>query len=198
MIDLAPHLDPTTTAVITLEVQENLLRPETAMIPGLAAHAHAIGLVERLAGLFAVYVALAGVLPPADDEIYYWCWAQNLQLSYFDHPPMTALLVKASIAVFGDSLTAVRLPACVATVVVLAVLGWLTRPRHLLAWVACTPLFTYGGVLLTPDTPLLLFWALYLAWLTVVHQRLTPMTSDATGWPMLVEQAVERLAITRP
>ena len=53
MIDLAPHLDPAATAVVTLEVQENLLRPETAMIPGLAAHAQAIGLVERLAGLFA-------------------------------------------------------------------------------------------------------------------------------------------------
>jgi nicotinamidase-related amidase len=53
MIELERHLDPTTTAVITLEVQENLLRPETAMIPGLAAHAQAIGLVERLARLFA-------------------------------------------------------------------------------------------------------------------------------------------------
>jgi nicotinamidase-related amidase len=53
MIELEPHLNPTTTAVITLEVQENLLRPETAMIPGLAAHAQAIGLVERLARLFA-------------------------------------------------------------------------------------------------------------------------------------------------
>jgi nicotinamidase-related amidase len=53
MIELARHLDPTTTAVVTLEVQENLLNPATAMIPGLAAHAQAIGLVERLAGLFA-------------------------------------------------------------------------------------------------------------------------------------------------
>jgi nicotinamidase-related amidase len=53
MIELAPHLDPAKTAVLTLEVQENLLRPETAMIPGLAAHAQTIGLIDRLAGLFA-------------------------------------------------------------------------------------------------------------------------------------------------
>ena len=33
-------------------MQENLLLPETAMIPGLAAHAAAIGLIERLATLF--------------------------------------------------------------------------------------------------------------------------------------------------
>lgn len=30
------------------------------------------------------------------------------------------------------------------------------------------------------------------------HTCLTPPTSDTTGWPTLVEQAVERLAITRP
>ena len=50
--DLAPHLDPVSTAVVTLEVQENLLLPEVAMIPGLAAHAQRIGLIDRLATLF--------------------------------------------------------------------------------------------------------------------------------------------------
>jgi nicotinamidase-related amidase len=52
-LDLTPYLDPATTAVVTLEVQENLLLPERAMIPGLAAHAHTIGLIDRLALLFA-------------------------------------------------------------------------------------------------------------------------------------------------
>ena len=125
-----------------------------------------------LAGLFVGYVAVAGLIPPADDEIYYWCWAKHIQPSYFDHPPMTALLTRASISVFGDSVTAVRLPACVASVVVLGVLGWITRPRHLLVWVIFTPIYTFGAVVLTPDTPLLLFWSLYLGWLTWVHVRL--------------------------
>lgn len=51
-LDLTPYLDPATTAVIVLEVQENLLIPEQAMIPGVAAHAAAIGLIPTLAGLF--------------------------------------------------------------------------------------------------------------------------------------------------
>jgi biuret amidohydrolase len=51
-VDLTPYLDPASTAVVALEVQENLLLPEKAMIPGLAAHAHAIGLIDRLAALF--------------------------------------------------------------------------------------------------------------------------------------------------
>jgi nicotinamidase-related amidase len=50
--DLAPHLDPAATAVIALEVQENLLVPEKSMIPGIARHAEAIGLVDRLATLY--------------------------------------------------------------------------------------------------------------------------------------------------
>jgi len=51
--DLTPHIDPATTAVVGLEVQQNLLMPETAMIPGLAASATAIGLIDRLATLYA-------------------------------------------------------------------------------------------------------------------------------------------------
>ena len=51
-LDLTPYLDPSTTAVIALEVQENLLLPESAMIPGVAAHATSIGLIPTLAGLF--------------------------------------------------------------------------------------------------------------------------------------------------
>jgi nicotinamidase-related amidase len=51
-LDLTPYLVPSTTAVIALEVQEHLLLPESAMIPGVAAHANAIGLIPTLAGLF--------------------------------------------------------------------------------------------------------------------------------------------------
>lgn len=51
-LDLTPYLNPATTAVIALEVQENLLLPEKALIPGVAAHAASIGLIGRLAGLY--------------------------------------------------------------------------------------------------------------------------------------------------
>jgi len=51
-LDLTSYLDPATTAIVTLEVQEKLLLPEHALIPGLAAHAHSIDLIARLATLF--------------------------------------------------------------------------------------------------------------------------------------------------
>jgi len=130
------------------------------------------GFLLVLLALTPVYLALAAVVPPADDELYYWCWAEQLQLSYYDHPPMTAYLIRAATELFGDHLWAVRLPAVASSLTVLAVIGWLTRPRRLLPLVAFTPLFTFGAVLVTPDTPLLMFWALYVAWLVAAHERL--------------------------
>lgn len=134
-----------------------------------------------LSGALAAYCGIAAAIPPADDEFYYWCWARQLQLSYYDHPPMTAYMIRASTEVFGDTLFAIRFPACVATTVVLGVILHLTRPRGLVAWLGLTPVFSLGAVLITPDTPLLLFWALYLAWLVAVHRRLTPAACEPPG-----------------
>ncbi|MFM2071493.1 MAG: putative isochorismatase domain [Actinomycetota bacterium] len=53
-IDLTPYLEPSATAIVALEVQEHILRPAQAIIPGVAAHADAIGLVDRLATLLHV------------------------------------------------------------------------------------------------------------------------------------------------
>jgi nicotinamidase-related amidase len=50
--DITPFIDPATTAIVALECQERLLLPERAMIPGLAANAEEIGLIDRLATLF--------------------------------------------------------------------------------------------------------------------------------------------------
>jgi nicotinamidase-related amidase len=51
-LDPSPYVTPATTAVIALEVQENILLPDRAMIPGVAAHATSIGLIATLSGLF--------------------------------------------------------------------------------------------------------------------------------------------------
>ena len=120
-----------------------------------------------------VHFALAAVLPPAEDELYYWCWGQQLQASYYDHPPMTAYLIRLSTELFGDTLFALRLPACLCSLGMLVVLGSLTRPVGLLVLVLLTPLFSLGGIIITPDAPLLFFWAAYVAWLVRVHQHLS-------------------------
>ncbi len=140
--------------------------------------------VLAVLGLALAYMGLAAVVPVMDDEVYYWCWAQNPQLSYFDHPPLVAYLIRASTGVFGDSAVALRLPACLCTAVVVAVVADLSRPRMLLPCVLLTPFFTFGAVLVTPDTPLLLFWALYLRWLVAAQRCLTPAEgAESRGVP---------------
>jgi 4-amino-4-deoxy-L-arabinose transferase-like glycosyltransferase len=145
---------------------------------------HYVGRALAVAGLIGLYLLVAATAPPFDDEIYYWCWAQNLQLSYFDHPPMTAYLIRPSLAVFGNSVLALRLPAVVTNLIVLGILAAITRPRSYLLWAFATPMFTFGAVLITPDTPLLLFWSLYLGWLVIVHRRLAPGRDDGPPRPV--------------
>ena len=129
---------------------------------------------KQIAIVLVIYLTLAAILPGADDEVYYWCWSNDLQWSYYDHPPMTAVLIRLSTAIFGDSIFALRVPACIASVFVLYVISQLTRSRPLMWGVFLSPLFTIGAVLMTPDSPLLMFWAGYLWWLVELHRRLTP------------------------
>ena len=129
-------------------------------------------LVGIVLTLTAIYAPLAAVVPPADDEFYYWCWAQSLQWSYYDHPLMSALFIRGSLELFGQGMVAMRLPACLTTAVVFAVILWLTRPRDVAWWLLATPLFSLGAVIITPDTPLLFFWSLYVVWLVKAHERL--------------------------
>ena len=125
-----------------------------------------------LVALTPVLLVLAAAVPPFDDELYYWCWSRELQLSYYDHPPMVAYMIRAATELFGNSVLAIRLPGVVSGLVVIGVIGWLSRPRMLLPLVLISPVLTYAAILVTPDTPMLMFWALYLAWLVAVHERL--------------------------
>ena len=51
-------------------------------------------------------------MPPFDDELYYWCWSRDLQLSYYDHPPLVAYMIRGATELFGDSIFVLRLPRC--------------------------------------------------------------------------------------
>jgi 4-amino-4-deoxy-L-arabinose transferase-like glycosyltransferase len=112
----------------------------------------------------------AGTLGLAADEAYYWIWSRNLALGYFDHPPMVALLIRASTAVFGDSEFGIRwlsvLLGALASLGVWRLIFRLTDDgRAALAGAALvqgTLFLGAGSMLVTPDTPLVLFWTLAL------------------------------------
>lgn len=128
-----------------------------------------------------IFVLLCIIVPPFDDELYYWCWAQKLQFSYYDHPPMVAYMIRISTALFGHSILAIRVPSIVSAMVVVAVVTWLSRPRDLIPYVVFSPVPTFAAVMITPDVPLLMFWALYLAWLVFIHKRLANDAETSPG-----------------
>jgi len=117
----------------------------------------------------AVHFVLAATVPPADDELYYWCWSQDLQASYFDHPPMTALLIRASTSLFGHTLFGLRFPACLCALATLFLIGHLTDRRGI-GWLLATPMIAFGSILITPDAPVLLIWTAYAIWLIAIQK----------------------------
>src|SRR5438128_8966205 len=78
------------------------------------------GFCWLLVAMVPAYLGLAALLPPFDDELYYWCWSRDLQLSYYDHPPMVAYMIRGTTELFGTSVFAIRLPAVLSAAVVAA------------------------------------------------------------------------------
>jgi 4-amino-4-deoxy-L-arabinose transferase-like glycosyltransferase len=123
--------------------------------------------------LLVVYAALQMVynltLPIYGDEAYYWVWSKNLQLGYFDHPPMVAYVNALFCRVFGDTLFAVRLATVVCLSAAAVFIYHLTARifdarSALLALVLflLTPAANLGFSLHTIDSPLVLFWSMAL------------------------------------
>jgi 4-amino-4-deoxy-L-arabinose transferase-like glycosyltransferase len=133
--------------------------------------------ILMLLGVLAAHLSLAAIMPPFDDELYYWCWSKDLQLSYFDHPPMTAYLIRMSTAIFGDTLLGIRFFSCLSTFSILLMVGHLTNRRGI-GWLLLTPMVAVGAIVMTPDTPLFFFWTAYALWLVKMQDR-----PAGSAWP---------------
>lgn len=119
-----------------------------------------------LALLTALRLAMAAILPLAPDEAYYWVWSHALAPGYVDHPPMVALWIRVGTALVGETALGVRLlgpwAAALGTVLLVDAARRLLMSQRagLLAGALlnATLLLGVGSVIMTPDSPLLLFW----------------------------------------
>lgn len=131
-----------------------------------------------LLGLLA-RIALAWILPPGYDEAYYQFYGQNPALSYFDHPLAVGIWSWIGLHL-GGSLQAIRFPCLLSYTVALTWLAgatelWFGRRAALASVVlgSLSPLLiACGGLLLLPDSPLLLAIAALLRWLAEQPQVL--------------------------
>lgn len=107
-------------------------------------------------------------IPFYSDETYYWLWSKKLALSYFDHPPMVAYLIKAT-TLFSDSMIEIRLAAPLAMAGSAYFLYKLTvkifdaKSAIYAFYIFLSSIIVQAGyTLITPDIPLIFFWTLTL------------------------------------
>ena len=74
-------------------------------------------LLLLIAALTAMRLVYAGVLDLRTDEAYYWTWSKESALSFLDHPPGIAWLIRFGTAIFGDTNLGVRFGGIVAMLV---------------------------------------------------------------------------------
>jgi len=124
------------------------------------------------------------------DEAYYWSWSRHLDLSYFDHPPMIAWLLRLATAGATNEFNVRLVP-----LVCFAATAWLIWRLALeiageraalvsLASFLLIPATHIGAFAAVPDAPLMLFWTLALY---TGHRMLL---DDRLRWPLLTGLAI--------
>jgi 4-amino-4-deoxy-L-arabinose transferase-like glycosyltransferase len=142
------------------------------------------GLFYIIAGTTLFRLVYVNFVPLVPEEAYYWKYARHLALSYFDHPPLTAYIIAFFTWLGGDNVISVRLGAVILSAALMILIYAIARrlfanPRWALLAVLtanCTILFSLGSVVITPDTPLLFFWALAIYGLVRLRE------SDSRRW----------------
>lgn len=153
------------------------------------------GWLCALAVLTVLRIGATAWLPLTPDEAYYRVWALAPAAGYLDHPPMVAVFIRLGMALAGDTACGVRLLGPVSAALGSLFLALATRrwglSRGLGASQATkagiqaavllngTLALGVGTILITPDTPLLFFMALFL-W------SLTGLLQSRQGWWWLI------------
>ncbi|SEW17047.1 Dolichyl-phosphate-mannose-protein mannosyltransferase [Chitinophaga sp. YR573] len=112
------------------------------------------------------FIGIMGLMP---QDAYYSFYGEHPALSYFDHPPAIAYLLKTFTTIFGKKVFAIKLADTFITLLTLLsfykLAGYFLSPRRtdnaLLVFFS-TLMVTILSLVSTPDVPLLLCWTLSL------------------------------------
>jgi 4-amino-4-deoxy-L-arabinose transferase-like glycosyltransferase len=136
---------------------------------------------------FAFRMMAANFLNTGYDEAYYYLYTLHPELSYFDHPPLVALVTGFGIWLTGDvTQFTIRIGSVILYTGTLAFF-YLTSAKLFdkrtatltLAIATSIPIFQVAfGFLTLPDSPLMFFWA---ATLWVAAHEFFPATSTSTS-----------------
>jgi len=124
-----------------------------------------------------VYLGLPELI---HEEAYYWNYSRHLALSYLDHPPVVAWLIRGFTALLGQTVLGVRAGALLAWLVGAWFVYGLTRrvygaaaARGALLLFATLPVYFLAGLLMSPDMPMAACWAatLYFFYCALIDEK---------------------------
>jgi len=122
--------------------------------------------IAVIVAMTAMRLVYAHALDLRTDEAYYWTWSKENVLSFLDHPPMVAWLIRCGTAVLGDTNLGVRLGGIVAMLVTQLLLADIVRRvtsnnvRAVMLALLLPEAALYYGLLMAkvaPDTALIPF-----------------------------------------
>ena len=142
-----------------------------------------------IAALTAMRLVYAGVIDLRTDEAYYWTWSKESALSFLDHPPGIAWLIRFGTAIFGDTNLGVRFAGIVAMLVTQLLLADIVRRvthdfRAVVFAVLMPEAALYYGLLMAkvaPDTAMIPFAVAMLWSLVRLHESGNPRWWLAAG-----------------
>ncbi len=112
------------------------------------------------------------LMGPMPQDAYYYFYSQHPDLSYFDHPPAIAYLLRLFTSVFGKHVFAIKLADSMLTIGTTFAIYQLARkilPQYesnkVIILFLSTLMVSILSLVSTPDTPLLFFWTLSLIFL---------------------------------
>jgi 4-amino-4-deoxy-L-arabinose transferase-like glycosyltransferase len=123
-----------------------------------------------VAGIFILRLFYINSMGLVADEAYYWDWSRHPAFGYFDHPPMVAWLIFLSTRLFGATVFGVKFVA-VACSFLASLFTYRLAKKYvekkssfviLILLSNFIILFGVGGLVATPDIPMVLFWSLSL------------------------------------
>ncbi|MGY3347426.1 4-amino-4-deoxy-L-arabinose transferase-like glycosyltransferase [Bradyrhizobium sp. USDA 4474] len=80
-----------------------------------------------IAAMTVLRIVYASAIELRTDEAYYWTWSKEGALSFLDHPPGVAWLIRFGTAIFGDTVLGVRFGGIVAMLVTQLLLADIVR-----------------------------------------------------------------------
>ena len=135
---------------------------DTSKLDSSAKQVLALTLIILIGRL--IILPFSGVMP---QDAYYYMYSRNMSLSYFDHPAGVAVLLKAGTSLLGNTPAAVKFCAFFTALLTLFVvyrlaIRFISKQQALIfiCIFACTPMLGILSWIVTPDVPLMLFWAL--------------------------------------